>query len=194
MNKSRLAGVVTVFGVTVILSASLPLTQVIADHCHASHNKTPEKAVKKPVNTRALNLERQRAGTRASNLEKSHANTATLNLDTIHSRELPFAMLSIDKAAKAVESGDKKTIVAELYKAQKTLLAIYRALGTHVKPQFANNRCPIMGSPINPDKVVQNLIRNYKGQKVAFCCGGCPSAWDRLTDAQKHAKLPRVKP
>ena len=55
--------------------------------------------------------------------------------------------------------------------------------------KFANVRCPIMGSPINPDKVPANLTREYKGQKVAFCCGGCPPAWDKLSDAEKDAKL-----
>ncbi len=189
MNKSRLSGVVTVIGVAVILSASLPLTQVIANHCHPSHNKTPETTVKKPVNTRILNLERQRARSRASSLEKKPASTATLSLDMIHSRYLPIAMLSIDKATKAIESGDKKTVLAELDKAQKTLITIYKALGTHVKPQFANNRCPIMGSPINPENIAKNLTRDYKGQKVAFCCEGCPSMWDKLTDVEKDSKL-----
>jgi hypothetical protein len=171
--------------------------------------------VKKPVRTRdlslerqrtrALNLARQRARTRASSLEKKPVRIGvsslekkpvrveTLSLNMIHSRELPIAIISIDKAAKAMESGDKKTVLAELDKTLNTLIAIYRALGKHVKPQFANNRCPIMGSPINPEKVTKNLIRDYKGQKVAFCCAGCPSTWDKLIDAQKQAKLPKVK-
>ena len=189
MNKRRLATVVTVIGVAVILSASLPLTQVIANNCHPSHSKTSETAVTKPVNTRALNLERQRAGTRASSLEKKPVRVETLSIEKIHSGQLPMVMLSIDKATKAIESGDKKTALAELNKAQKTLIAIYGALSTHVKPQFANNRCPIMGSPINTKKVTKSLTRDYKGQKVAFCCGGCPSVWDKLTDVEKESKL-----
>ncbi len=217
MNKRRLATVAIVIGVAVIIAVSLPLTQVKADHCHPSHKQTPKTDVKKPVRTRALNLERQRARTRVLNLERQRARARissidnspvrvgvsslenkairveTLSLDMIHSRELPIAILSIDKAAKAVESGDKKTVLAELDKALNTLIAIYGALGTHVKPQFANNRCLIMGSPINPEKVTKNLIRDYKGQKVAFCCAGCPSTWDKLTDTQKQAKLPKVK-
>ncbi len=205
MNKRRLATVVIVIGVAVIIAVSLPLTQAQADHCHPSHKQTPKTDMKKPVRTRALNLERQRARARVSsidkapvrvkdsNLEKKPVRVETLSLDMIRSRELPIAILSIDKAAKAVESGDNKTALAELNKAQKMLIAIYGALGKHVKPQFANNRCPIMGSPINPNRISKNLIRDYKGQKVAFCCAGCPSAWDKLTDAQKQAKLPKVK-
>ena len=205
MNKRRLTTGVIVIGVAVIIAASLPLTQAQADHCHPSHKQTPKTDVKKPVRTRALNLERQRARARVSsidkapvrvkdsNLEKKPVRVETLSLDMIHSRELPIAILSIDKAAKAVESGDNKTALAELNKAQKMLITIYGALGKHVKPQFANKRCPIMGSPINPEKVATNLIRDYKGQKVAFCCAGCPSTWDKLTDTQKQAKLPKVK-
>jgi hypothetical protein len=205
MNKRRLATVVIVIGAAVIIAASLPLTQTQANHCHPSHSQTPKTDMKKPVSTRALNLERQRARARISsidkapvrvkdsNLEKKPVRVETLSLDMIHSRELPIAILSIDKAVKAVESGDKKTVLAELDKALNTLIAIYGALGKHVKPQFANNRCPIMGSPINTNRIAKSLTRDYKGQKVAFCCAGCPSTWDKLTDAQKQAKLPKVK-
>lgn len=206
MNKRRLATGIIVISVAVIIAVSFPLTQAKADHCHPSHKQTPKTDMKKPVRTRALNLERQRARTRVSSLEKKPVRVGvsslekkairveTLSLDMIHSRELLIAILSIDKAAKAVESGDNKTALAELNKAQKMLITIYGAIGTHLKPQFANNRCPIMGSPINPEKVATNLIRDYKGQKVAFCCAGCPSMWDKLTDAQKQDKLAKVKP
>jgi len=61
------------------------------------------------------------------------------------------------------------------------------------KPKFANTRCPIMGSPINPDQVPANLIREYKGQKVAFCCGMCPPQWDKLSDEEKQAKLRKAQ-
>ena len=120
--------------------------------------------------------------------------TETLSLGKIHTENLPIVMLSVDKAVRAIESGDKKTALAELHKARKMLIAIYGAIGTHVKPQFVNNRCPIMGSPINPEKVTKNLVRDYMGQKVAFCCAGCPSTWDKLPNAQKQAKLAKVKP
>ncbi|MBE0536069.1 MAG: hypothetical protein IH624_10405 [Phycisphaerae bacterium] len=54
---------------------------------------------------------------------------------------------------------------------------------------FANIKCPIMGSPIVPDKVPANLIREYKGQKIGFCCAGCPQKWDALWEQDKVAKL-----
>jgi hypothetical protein len=55
--------------------------------------------------------------------------------------------------------------------------------------KFANAFCPIMGTKIDPKMVTANLTREYKGKKVAFCCEGCPVAWDKLTDEQKGAKL-----
>ncbi len=169
MNKRRLATIVIVIGIAAIVgtTATYALAEARAGTDH--HGQMGKMNMKQPMMAGALTLEK------------------------IHSQHLPMAMLSIDKAVYAVESGDNKTALAELHKARKMLIAIYGAIGTHVKPQFANNRCPLMGSPINPEKVTKNLIRDYKGQKVAFCCAGCPSMWDKLTDAQKQAKLPKVK-
>ena len=62
-----------------------------------------------------------------------------------------------------------------------------------VQVEFVNDHCPIMtGSEIKPDSVPDNLIRDFNGKKVAFCCGGCPEAWDNLSDAEKVAKLAAV--
>jgi len=60
--------------------------------------------------------------------------------------------------------------------------------------KVVNDRCPMMGTKIDPEKVPANLTRTYKGQKVGFCCGGCPTAWDMLSDAEKDAKLAKVMP
>lgn len=46
-----------------------------------------------------------------------------------------------------------------------------------------------MGNAIDPNKVPDSLTREYNGQKVGFCCGGCPGRWDKLTPEQKDAKL-----
>ena len=63
---------------------------------------------------------------------------------------------------------------------------------TAAASELVNVRCPIMGSALDLPNVPDNLTREYKGEKVAFCCGGCPSAWDALTDEQKDAKLAGV--
>ncbi len=59
--------------------------------------------------------------------------------------------------------------------------------------KVVNTKCPIMGGKVNPAKVPDVLIREYKGQKIGFCCGGCPPAWDKLSDQDKDAKLSAVK-
>jgi hypothetical protein len=101
------------------------------------------------------------------------------------------AIASIDAAAKALESGDRATAARELANARKILEAVQKeaASATAAPAGFANTKCPIMGSSINPSKVTEGLTRVYKGKKIAFCCGGCPAQWDKLTDAQKDAKL-----
>ncbi len=139
-------------------------------YASSGHEQKPKMDMKKPVIAKILSLEK------------------------IHSGHLPMLSQSIDKAIKAVEAGNKEIALAELHKAQKMLATIKKSIGKHVKPKFANVRCPIMGSLINPDKVAKNLIRDYKNQKIAFCCGGCPIQWDKLTDAEKDAKLAKVKP
>ncbi len=150
-----------------------------------------------------VNLPLSRAGAQTGHEGHGHmpgmdmstaAKAPSLSLEKLHSGHLPMLSASIDKALKAVESGDKKTALAQLNMAKRMITEINLAIGKLVKPKFANVRCPIMGSPINPDKVSKDLIRDHKGQKVAFCCKGCPAQWDKLTDTQRALKLAKVKP
>ena len=164
MSKTRLVTIVGIISIAAIVAISPLLTSAKAEAGHEQHGKKMDMKAKH------------------------------LSLEKIHSEHLPMVSQSIDKAIKAVEAGNKETALAELHKAQKMLATVKDGIGKHVKPKFANISCPIMGSPINPEKVGKNLIRDYKGQKVAFCCGGCPSKWDKLTDAEKTAKLAKAKP
>lgn len=210
MNKRRLVTIIGIISVAAILTASLPMTQVKADHCHPEHTKTAATSptpAKRPASTRASNLARQRGAmtripspvrkpvrTGVSNFENRPVGSKTMSLENIYSRDLPMAIVSIGEAVKAIQSGDRQTELAELSKALDKLITVYKALGTQVNPQFANNlRCPIMGSPINLETVGESLTRDYNGRKVAFCCAGCPSAWDKFSDAEKQAKVPGVK-
>ena len=68
------------------------------------------------------------------------------------------------------------------------------AAGEGAQAAFANVRCPIMGSPIDAAKVPDSLVRTHKGRKIAFCCASCPEAWDKLSDAEKGAKLAESVP
>lgn len=64
-----------------------------------------------------------------------------------------------------------------------------KATETASAAKVVNSTCPIMGKSFDPATVPDNLTRTFKGQKVGFCCGGCPPAWDKLSDAEKTAKL-----
>jgi hypothetical protein len=125
--------------------------------------------------------------------EKSNDKSPVLTLEEIHSNELPKLSASIDEAMKAVEAGDTQKALALLKKAGKSVELIREGVAKQLKPVFVNDRCPIMGSPINPDRVSDDLVRDFKGQKVAFCCRGCPASWDKLSDAEKEAKLDNVR-
>ena len=57
-----------------------------------------------------------------------------------------------------------------------------------------NVACPIMGGAIDPTKLTPELTRKHKGGVVAFCCGGCPDQWDKLSEAEKARKLTAVAP
>ncbi len=174
MTKGRLITFIGIVSVAVILAVSLPLTLTKAETEHDHPGKMGKRDMKKKM--------------------KKHSEGRVLTLEKIHTKHLPMISGSIEKAIKAIEAGNKKTALAELHKAQKMLTAIKKGIAKHVKPKFVNSKCPIWGTPIKPDEVTKDLIREYKSQKVAFCCANCLPAWDKLTDAEKNEKLTKVKP
>jgi len=124
--------------------------------------------------------------------ETSAGRQAAEGLDAIYSKKLPSVQEALTRAIQHLEAGHRQEALKELKQAQSSLEAVRLAIGKHVEPSIVNDHCPIMGSKINADKVPANLTRVYNGQKVAFCCAGCPNAWDQLDDAQKTAKLASV--
>ena len=129
----------------------------------------------------------------AASSHAGHQHGKAATLARVHEKILPMSLKSIDIINRAVASGDKQAALRELNHLKAMLAQIQAAVAKKVGPAFANTKCPIMGSPINPDKVSVNLVREYKGQKVAFCCVGCPAQWDKLSNRQKLAKLDKVK-
>ena len=170
MNKKRFVTIVSLAALTTIATLGLSRALAGAMSGHDHHGKMGEMDMKKGHKTDALSLEK------------------------IHTRNLPMVSKSIEAAIRAVESGDKETALAKLHKAQKMLAAINAGIAKHIKPKFDNVRCPIMDLSIDPDKVTKDLIRDYKGQRIAFCCETCFPKWDKLTDAEKNAKLTKAKP
>ena len=55
-----------------------------------------------------------------------------------------------------------------------------------------NAKCPMMGNKFNSAKVPLDLVRDFAGQKVGFCCAMCLPKWDKLSDVDKAAKLATV--
>jgi len=104
--------------------------------------------------------------------------------------KVEVALEDLSVAEKAVKAGKKDVALAQLAKVRGVL----EGLRDRVKPKAADNKtvnsvCPMMGGKFNPNKVDAKLVREYKGQKVGFCCGGCPQKWDKLSNTQKDRKL-----
>jgi hypothetical protein len=90
MSRMKLMTVVIVTGAIVMASEVLPLALAQAGSMtgHSGHMSN-------------MNMEQpKKAG--------------VLSLESIHSKHVPMVVVSIDKAKKALESGDSKTILAEL--------------------------------------------------------------------------------
>lgn len=51
------------------------------------------------------------------------------------------------------------------------------------------NYCPISGEKL-PSKTVG--ATTYKGNKIAFCCPGCPEAFAAMSAKDKDAKIARI--
>jgi len=103
---------------------------------------------------------------------------------------LRAALDQLAVARKALEAGDKKAALAALEKAQAKVTAAHVA----IRPRVINTKCPLMGGAVDPKKVAPALYRRHKDKGVGFCCPGCPAAWDKLTNAEKQAKLKAVAP
>ena len=52
-----------------------------------------------------------------------------------------------------------------------------------------NTTCPFSGRPVDANA---NTV-SYKGQAVGFCCNGCSGKFDKMSDAEKAAKMANVK-
>jgi len=109
-------------------------------------------------------------------------------------KHLNDAMESLDMASKAMDSGDTKTAKAELEKAKMNLAALKQSIERPMKMRMANTRCPMTGMTIDPMKVPESQTRMCKGMKIGFCSSDCLVAWDKLSDAEKDAKLKEVMP
>jgi hypothetical protein len=111
-----------------------------------------------------------------------------------HSERIAAALEKIEAARGAVEAGNSDGALAALDEAEVLLTESHEELVAAARPPVVNARCPMMGSDIDPQNVTASLYRVHNGRGVGFCCGGCPAAWDKLTDEQKDEKLQAAMP
>jgi hypothetical protein len=171
MNRKKTLTLITV-GVTFVLAIGFPLTLTKAQSGHENHGQM-----------NMMQMQKSAGG---------QAKTEIISLEKIHTQHLPMVLQSIEKAIGDIKTRKTGEALAELLKAKSMITTIDNAVTMHIKPKFVNSKCPIMGSPIDPDKVTEELTRQYKGKKVVFCCNGCPTVWDKLSSAEKDAKLAKV--
>ncbi|MFP4353532.1 MAG: hypothetical protein ACLFUJ_00305 [Phycisphaerae bacterium] len=57
---------------------------------------------------------------------------------------------------------------------------------------YINTKCPIMQNMAIQENVPDSLIVEFKGQKIAMCCSGCPPVWNNLSEEEKLEKLEEV--
>jgi len=64
-----------------------------------------------------------------------------------------------------------------------------KAAHTNTNMGAMNTKCPISGGPVSANAGTVS----YKGQAVGFCCDGCVGKFDKMSDADKAAKMAGVK-
>ena len=112
-----------------------------------------------------------------------------LTLEQFHTKHLPMITRALASTQEAANMNHKDEALAELQKIEDMMAILNKALSQKVKPTFSNRVCPIMESKIYPADVPAGLSREFDSEKVAFCCTGCPSQWDTLSDVTKRSKL-----
>ncbi|MGD9688703.1 MAG: hypothetical protein AB7K52_02920 [Phycisphaerales bacterium] len=59
--------------------------------------------------------------------------------------------------------------------------------------KVVNRVCPVVqGDAIPGGWAKKELVVEWRGQSVAFCCAGCKPRWAKMTDAQKDAALAKA--
>ncbi len=114
------------------------------------------------------------------------------SVPAIDVKRLAAIQEAVARAIAHLEAGHQQEALTELKLVQGSLESLRQAIEKNAASAFVNDRCPIMGTPIDPAKVSAALIRVHEGHKVAFCCAGCPQTWDRLGNPEKAAKLANV--
>ena len=66
--------------------------------------------------------------------------------------------------------------------------------GTTLTAKCLNTMCPMDMMKIDPMTVSDDAIRDFSGVKIGFCSAKCAETFDKLTDADKKAKVDAAMP
>lgn len=133
--------------------------------------------------------------TAAPTTQKSDMSMQTMmNFKNEH---LPALQQSLDTAQRALDRNDTKAAADALRDAQEHANQMQTAMKSWSagagkdmgSMHFANSRCPMGDNRLQFAPSSDMVIRDYKGQKLAFCGSTCATAWDQLSETQKDAKL-----
>lgn len=106
-----------------------------------------------------------------------------------------MAIAALRDAASAIDAGDTAKAKDGIAKAEKNVTMIKQStMDCMKKMPTANMKCPMTGMTFDTANLPESRTRMYKGMKIGFCSDACPAAWDKLTDAEKDAKLAEVMP
>lgn len=110
-------------------------------------------------------------------------------------KDTAAALVLLDEALKAMDTGDTADVKVKIEKAKMMLNDMQAAQKTCLQQMpAAVDRCPMTGKKIGLMSTPEDQTRLYKGRKIGFCSPACPPAWEKLTDAEKDAKLEKVMP
>jgi len=99
---------------------------------------------------------------------------------------------AVARALGHLEAGRQQDALRELRLVQASLESLRQSMERNTASSLVNERCPILGAPVDPARTPAPLTRLYEGRRVGFCCAGCPEKWDQLPSAEKSAKLANV--
>lgn len=109
--------------------------------------------------------------------------------------DISAAKAAIKAAIEAIDKGDTKTAKIEMEKADRLMASVHKCMKENMQQMpCCNAKCPISGKPIDRMNCPKELTCMYKDMKIGFCCSNCPPEWNKLTDAEKDAKLKESMP
>lgn len=182
MLSSYLWLITVIIAVTGLAVFSLSITQA------------KEKQAEEP--NKAAMMEEKKETAMEEKQERMHKCTKSCVKDCqVTMEDIAAAKAAISVAIEAMDKGEISVAKSELEKAENLLTKAHKCMKENVeKMPCANSKCPMTGKSIDVTDRPKDCTRMYKNMKIGFCCPACPPEWDKLTEAEKDAKLKECMP